>query len=73
MNYIHVIHPTGQPSAVRECFLHFLALDAFLLAEQKKVSRQRRNAFSVISSCYILINSPAIRIINSQNLICTSF
>ena len=42
MNYIHVIHPTGQPPAVRKCFLHFLALDTCLLAKQKKVSRQRR-------------------------------
>jgi hypothetical protein len=36
MNYIHVIHPAGQLSAVRKCFLHFLALDTFFWRSKRK-------------------------------------
>jgi hypothetical protein len=36
MNCIPAIHPAGQPSAVRKCFLHFLALDTFFWRRKKK-------------------------------------
>jgi len=36
MHCIPAIHPAGQPSAVRKCFLHFLTLDTFFWRSKRK-------------------------------------